>query len=360
MKLFKCQSCGQLLHFENHTCERCGHRLGYLPEANSLSALEPDGANWHALALPGRSYRFCSNAEHDTCNWLVPAESDQAFCLACRHNGVIPDLTKPTHLQSWRLIEFAKHRLFYTILQLRLPLQTRAEDPEHGLIFEFLADPPTQDSPKVMTGHDNGLITIALVEADDVEREKRRKAMGEPYRTLLGHFRHEVGHHYWDLLVRDGGQLEACRTMFGDDREDYGEALQRHYSKGPPLDWQQNFVSTYATTHPWEDFAETWAHYLHIVDTMEMARSCGVRVNPRLDDSGALSADLEVNPYRVGDIQRIVDDWLPLTFALNSINRCMGQPDLYPFILTPPVIAKLGFIHDLIQGAGAVAPIRLS
>jgi hypothetical protein len=126
------------------------------------------------------------------------------------------------------------------------------------------------------------------------------------------------------------------------------------------LDWQQNFVSTYATTHPWEDFAETWAHYLHIVDTMEMARSCGVRVNPRLDDSGALSADLEVNPYRVGDIQRIVDDWLPLTFALNSINRCMGQPDLYPFILTPPVIAKLGFIHDLIQRAGAVAPIQPS
>ncbi len=357
MKLFKCQSCGQLLHFENHSCERCGHRLGYLPEAGALSALEPEESDWRALAAPGRAYRFCANAEHDACNWLVPAGSDQGFCVACRHNGVIPDPTVPAHLRAWRLIEFAKHRLFYTLLQLHLPLQTRAEDSEHGLVFEFLADPPAQDGPKVMTGHDNGLITIALVEADDVEREKRRKAMGEPYRTLLGHFRHEIGHHYWDILVRDGGRLEACRAVFGDDSQDYGEALQRHYKEGPPTDWQQNFVSAYATTHPWEDFAETWAHYLHIIDTIEMARSFGVRVSPRLDDTGALHAEIDVNPYRVGDIQRIVDDWLPLTFALNSINRCMGQPDLYPFILTPPVITKLGFIHDLVHGAGAAAPV---
>jgi hypothetical protein len=224
-------------------------------------------------------------------------------------------------------------------------------------VFEFLADPPAQGTPKVMTGHDNGLITIALVEADDVEREKRRKAMGEPYRTLLGHFRHEIGHHYWDILVRDGGRLEACRAVFGDDSQEYGEALQRHYKEGPPTDWQQNFVSAYATTHPWEDFAETWAHYLHIIDTIEMARSFGVRVSPRLDDTGALHAEIDVNHYWVGDIQRIVDDWLPLTFPLNSINRCMGQPDLYPFILTPPGIAKLGFIHDLVHGAGAAAPV---
>jgi hypothetical protein len=156
--------------------------------------------------------------------------------------------------------------------------------------------------------------------------------------------------------VRDGGQLEACRAVFGDDSQDYGEALQRHYKEGPPSDWQQGFVSSYATSHPWEDFAETWAHYLHIVDTMEMARSFGVTVSPRLDDSGALHAAIDVNPYKVGDIQQIVDDWLPLTFALNSINRCMGRPDVYPFILTPRVVEKVGFIHDLIQSAGATAP----
>jgi hypothetical protein len=217
------------------------------------------------------------------------------------------------------------------------------------LVFEFLAEPPTEDGPKVMTGHDNGLITIALAEANDVERERRRTAMGEPYRTLLGRFRHEVGHHYWDLLVRDGGRLDACRGVFGDDREDYGEALQRHYRDETPADWQERFFSAYATTHPWEDFAETWAHYLHIVDTVEMAGAFGVRVDPRLDASGTLSADIDIDQHRGADIRRIIADWLPLTFALNSINRCMGQPDLYPFIISPPVVEKLGFIHDLVR-----------
>jgi hypothetical protein len=357
MKLFSCQSCNQLLYFENHTCERCSHRVGYLPESGTISALAPDGAQWRALAAPGQSFRFCFNAEHGTCNWLVPTRSDNAFCVACRHNGVVPDLTVAAHLQAWRLIEFAKHRLFYALLQLRLPLRTRAEDPEHGLIFEFLAESPARNAPKVMTGHDNGRITIALVEADDVEREKRRKAMGEPYRTLLGHFRHEIGHHYWDLLVRDGGQLDNCRAIFGDDQLDYGAALQQHYKDGPPPDWQKSYVSSYATTHPWEDFAETWAHYLHIIDTMEMAHAFGVRVRPRRGDTRWLEANIEVNPYEGVPIERIIDNWLPLTFALNSINRSMGQPDLYPFIITPPVIEKLGFVHNLVQGRRDIADI---
>src|SRR6201999_3857264 len=121
--------------------------------------------------------------------------------------------------------------------------------------FNFLADDPSA-TKKVMTGHDNGVITIALAEADDAEREKRRLEMGEPYRTLLGHFRHEVGHHFWDVLVRDGGKLAACRARFGDDTVDYAESLKRHYAAGPPPNWQEQFVSAYATTHPWEDFAE--------------------------------------------------------------------------------------------------------
>ena len=349
MKLFKCQACGQLLYFENTACVNCGHRLGYLPERTELSALEPEGDAWRALAEPERPYRFCANAEHDVCNWLVPAQSNARYCLACRHNGVIPDIGAPAQLAAWRVIELAKHRLFYALLRLGLPLTTRAADPTHGLVFEFLADPP-QGGPNVMTGHDDGLITIALVEADDAEREKRRVAMGEPYRTLLGHFRHEVGHHYWDILVRDGGRLDACRAVFGDDTRDYNAALKAHYEKGAPGDWQENYVSSYATTHPWEDFAETWAHYLHIVDTMEMARAFGVTVRPRLDDTGALAAEIDVDAYAADRFDAIVEDWLPLTFALNSINRCMGQSDLYPFVLSPPVIAKLSFIHDLVHG----------
>lgn len=352
MKLFQCQSCGNILYFENRTCERCGHRLGYLPDAGTLSALEPSGSDnrWSPLAAPGQSSFLCTNAEHDACNWLVPAGSTDAFCLACRHNGTVPDLTVPENLTRWRDMEAAKHRLIYTLKRWNLPLVTRAEDPEHGLIFNFLADPPDASQQKVMTGHENGVITIALVEADDAEREQRRKQMGEPYRTLLGHFRHEVGHHYWDVLVRDAGKLEPCRAVFGDDSQDYGEALKRHYEQGTPPDWQEHFVSSYATTHPWEDFAETWAHYLHIVDTLEMASAFGMQVSPQLDTKGELSGRIDFDPYAAESIQQIIDAWLPFVFAMNSVTRAMGERDLYPFVLAPDVIRKLGFIHDLVHG----------
>ena len=349
MKLFSCQCCGQVLYFENNRCERCGHPLGYIPEVNTLSALEPAGDAWHPLHAPQLTYRFCANAKYDVCNWLVPAGTEAVYCAACRHNGTVPDPSDPLKLLAWRKMEVAKHRLIYTLMQLSLPLKTRREDPVHGLIFEFLADPPAQNGPPVLTGHDNGRITVALAEADDAEREKRRSEMGEPYRTLLGHFRHEVGHHYWDLLIRDGGRIDAARAVFGDERENYAAALKRHYAQGAPANWQESFVSSYATTHPWEDFAETWAHYLHIVDTLEMARSFGLRVSPQIDKTGMLEAEVDFDPYRVDGVQALIDAWLPMTFALNSLNRTMGQPDLYPFVLSPAAISKLGFVRELVS-----------
>ena len=350
MKLFRCQSCGNILYFENRTCRRCGHQLAYLPEAADISAVEAAGTNNSWAPISGGEPRFfCRNVEQDACNWLVPPGSTDAFCVACRHNGTVPDVTDPVNLTRWREMEFAKHRLFYSLLRWNLPLATRAEDPVHGLIFHFLADPPSK-GPKVMTGHDDGVITIALIEADDTEREKRRNAMGEPYRTLLGHFRHEVGHHYWDILVRDAGKLEACRAIFGDDSQDYEEALKRHYAEGSPPGWPERFVSSYATTHPWEDFAETWAHYLHIVDTLDMANAFGMQVQPLLDNSGELTARIDFDPYAAQSIQQIIDVWLPFVFAMNSMNRAMGMKDLYPFVLAPPVVTKLGFIHDLVHG----------
>ena len=186
MKLFECQSCGQLLFFENRRCEKCARQLGYLPEASTLSALEGDGPSWRPLASPAWLYRFCANAAYDACNWLVPIHSPEIYCRACRHNRVIPDLTGPGNLLAWQKLEAAKHRLLYTLLKLNLPLENRIDRPDHGLTFDFLADPPGVSGPKVSTGHHNGVITIALAEADDAERESRRKAMGEPYRTLLG------------------------------------------------------------------------------------------------------------------------------------------------------------------------------
>lgn len=350
MKLFTCQNCGQLVYFENETCVRCGHRLGYLPNLGELSAVEPDGPNWKALAQPEPRYRFCANWENNACNWLVPADSGEKFCLACQHNRTIPDISNPENHQLWQKLEEAKRRLMYSLLKLKLPAPTLASGDSEPLVFDFLADPTNPGAPKVMTGHDNGVITISLAEADDAEREKLRSNMHEPYRTLLGHFRHEVGHYYWDKLVRDGGKLDSFRALFGDDRLDYGQALQTHYQNGAPANWQASFVSAYATMHPWEDWAETWAHYLHIVDTLEMASAFGIKVSPEVSDDPNLEAEIDFDPYRARSFSRVIEAWLPLSYAVNSLNRSMGQPDLYPFVLAPAAIEKLNYVHKLVHG----------
>ena len=356
MRLFSCQSCAQILFFENTRCERCRHALGFSHETAQLHALEPapgsTGDTWTALGLPGRAFRLCANAGHDVCNWLVDAGHGDAFCLACRHNRVIPELTVAENTLAWRKIEAAKHRLFYTLERLGLLGAIDTQGGPAPLTFKFMADDPSAPpDQKVLTGHDNGTITIALSEADDAEREQRRKAMGEPYRTLLGHFRHEIGHYVWDKLVRDGGRLAECRAVFGDDSTDYQAALKRHYAAGAPADWQQRYVSAYATSHPWEDFAETWAHFLHIVDTMEMAKAYDVKLAPAVDKDGEFAVDYGIDPYDPPDVAALIKVWLPVSTALNSLNKTMGRDDLYPFILSPAVIAKLGFIQDMVRDA---------
>ena len=351
MQLFECQNCGQTLHFENRACERCGHRLGYIAARQTLAALDRDDDRWRPLDEPGTVYRFCHNAEHDACNWLVLADDSDAFCESCRHNRIIPDLSSPRNLTLWRRCEDAKHRLFYSLLQFRLPLVTRREHPE-GLAFDMLADPGDPNAPRVLTGHASGLITINIAEADDAERESRRLGMGEVYRTLLGHFRHEVGHYYWDRLVRDDEPtLARFRDTFGDEREDYAEALQRHYANGAPTDWREKFISPYASSHPWEDFAETWAHYLHIVDTLGTAGAFGLRLRPGVSQGPDLMARFDFDSYRADSVSALIEAWMPLTLAVNSLNRSMGLPDLYPFVLSSPVITKLGFVHGLIHSA---------
>ena len=354
MKLFECQNCGQPLYFENTSCESCGLRLGYLPDHEVVTALrEAQDGLWRSLAVPQPLYRFCANAQYDVCNWLVAGDHPEIYCAACRHNRTILDLSYPENLLHWRRIEFAKHRLFYTLLKLRLPLTTRWEDP-NGLAFDFLS--PESDggseAPAVVTGHAGGLITLNVAEADDIERERQRKSLAEPYRTLLGHFRHEIAHYYWDHLVADTPALDEFRQLFGDEREDYKEALARYYATGPAPDWSERFVTAYASAHPWEDFAETWAHYFHMVDTLETAAAFGIRLRPQVAKGAGLDAVVNFDPH-VAELDRIIDTWLPLTFAVNSINRSMGQPDLYPFVLPPPVIWKLAFLHEHIRAVDA-------
>jgi hypothetical protein len=357
MRIFTCGNCNQLVYFENSLCTRCRYALGFDAGALTLLTLH-DAADGSFVSEDGSAWRACANSGQGGCNWLVPAAAPEAHCRACVLNRTIPDLTLAQNLTRWQAIEFSKRRLIYALLRFGLPLASRREDQDRGLAFDFLSQEGS-DAP-VMTGHDDGLITINIAEADPAERERLRTDLGENYRTLLGHFRHEVGHYYWDLLVRDDGdgdgggegtRLDEARALFGDEREDYAAALQRHYDEGPPPDWQERFVSSYATMHPWEDFAETWTHYLHIVDTLDTAASFGLGVDPTVTNDPALKAEVAFDPYAEAGLDRLIAAWLPLTYAVNSLNRSMGQPDLYPFVLSEPAIDKLRFIHDLVRGA---------
>lgn len=356
MKLFHCQNCGQVLFFENAICGNCGATLGYLPDLFDLSALQgtTDAGPLPALGDPqGRLWRACANRASGTCNWMLPADDPHDLCPACRLNRTIPDLSQAENVELWGLLEQAKRRLVYGLNRLGLPAPDRHSDPQKGLAFDFLdrdAPNPHGDAP-ILTGHADGIITIVLSEADDAAREAHRQDMGEAYRTLLGHFRHEVGHYYWDRLVRDGGHLEDFRSLFGDERQDYATALDRHYKEGPPPDWQNRFVSAYASAHPWEDFAESWAHYLHIVDTLETARNFRIRAAVPQQDSTATEARLDMDPYGNAPCDAILAAWYPLTIAVNELNRSMGQPDLYPFILAPQAAEKLRFIHEVIAAS---------
>lgn len=353
MKLFECQHCRQPLYFEGTRCDNCGRSLGYLPDLEVMTALEPidqadggDGTLWRALADPMGRYRYCANGRHAVCNWLVAAENEEPFCAACRHNRTIPDLSQPNNLANWRKIEIAKHRLFYSLLRLRLPHATKQEDPD-GLAFDFIAAEP---GTPLFTGHINGLITINLAEADDAERERQRANLAEPYRTLLGHFRHEIAHYYWDMLIKDTPALDEFRKIFGDESPDYNAALQHYYANGPAPNWPERYVSAYASSHPWEDFAETWAHYFHMVDTLETANAFGMRLRPRVTRGADMATAVDFDPYASG-MDRIIDAWLPLTFAFNSINRSMGMADIYPFVPAPAVVVKLSIVHDRIRAA---------
>ncbi len=350
MKVVACQNCGQLVHFENSICLSCSAPLGFLPSSLDLTALiRRDDGQLNPRARPDESWHPCANAATIGCNWLLPAGAVDSYCESCRLNRTIPDLSVEGNLERWQLIENAKRRLVYALLRFGLPVQTPGDEGVRtGLAFDFLADTP--DAP-VLTGHDEGLITINIAEADSAEREKRRLALGEPYRTMLGHMRHEVGHYYWDLLVRDGGKINEFRAVFGDESFDYNEALKKHYENGAPADWAMNYISAYSTMHPWEDFAETWTHYLHMVDTLDTAASFGLAVDPVVTENPAFNARISFDPYAAPGIYDLVNAWLPLTVAVNSLNRSMGQPDLYPFTLTAPVIEKLRFIHKLIADA---------
>jgi hypothetical protein len=354
MKTFHCDHCGQPLFFENVQCLRCGSRLAFLPDRLALAAIEPvpgeDGA-WRRRGRgrgkgTDRSSLLCRNTEYQACNFAVPTEDPNPFCVSCRQTRLLPDLSVADNQQRWYRIEVAKRRLFYTLAKLGLVATEPPNGERDGPVFEFLADLPGQP---VLTGHAQGVITLNVAEADDTERVRRRIALREPYRTLLGHLRHESGHYYWDRLIRDSERLGEFRAMFGDERADYGAALDAYYAAGAPGDWQQRHVSAYATSHPWEDWAETWAHYLHMVDLLETAASYNTRLS--IPGAGGDEIDQVTDPFAVASagFDHLVEEWVPLTLLLNSLNRSLGQDDAYPFALSVHALTKLRFVHDAIH-----------
>lgn len=361
MKPYACPNCSRPTHFEVRVCPNCAFTLGYDPDGDQLLFLGDDATMWRDAGGVGHEVRVCANNnQFAVCNWLVATRSATPLCRACRHNRTIPDLTGDNVPERWAKIEAAKRRLFHTLLKLRLPLETQSEaeaaGTAPGLKFDFLYDPQGEASGTVTitTGHENGLITVNLLEADDVARERMRTALGEPYRTLLGHFRHEVGHYYWSRLVEKSAALDEFRSLFGDERISYEEALQRHYGQEAGS-WSADHVSAYATMHPWEDFAETFAHLLHVIDTLATIGGFGMRMTNWPGE--ARQPEIDFDPYRA-ETRQLIDEWRPFAFAQNSINRAMGQPDLYPFHLSEPIVLKMDFVNRLLgdwRRAGAAA-----
>lgn len=325
MRAFRCRVCDNQLFFENSLCVACGTALGFSRGERAIVPVNEDG---RYVDADGLVWWVCANLNLSGCTWLSPLEGGQ--CFSCDLTRTRPADDDEVGLRNYVDAEQAKRHLIVELDTLGFPLVGKDVDPVNGLAFDLLSSV----AEDVTIGHADGVITIDLAESDAAHREKVRAQLAEPYRTMLGHFRHEIGHYYEWQLVQGEELIERCRELFGDERESYADALARHYEEGPPAEWADSYISTYATMHPFEDFAETFAHYLHICDTVESASEYGlVTVAPVT----AFSTFRDV----------VAGVWVPLSIALNVINRSMGRDDLYPFVIPAPVLDKLDFVASL-------------
>jgi hypothetical protein len=375
MKTFKCDcKAHQILFFESSLCVACERVVGLDDKFDKVEPYDLDetSGQYFKAEDPVVRYQKCDNhVDYKTCtgmvnlNTFVPVEGEEeVLCFACRFNETIPDLSIIEHIPLWKKMEVAKRRALYTLKAMKLPLETIAQNPKSGLSFDFTTDRDVNDhfastlknQQAVLTGHDSGHITINLAEADDVARSHAKLAMGEKYRTLLGHFRHELGHYYFDKLIAGSPQKHAlCKQYFGDDELSYKNAMDKHYKEGAPENWRDAYISEYATMHAYEDWAETWSHYMHIMDTLETAKNfsiTGSTIGNAEETEEVEDLTLPQDAYFFSaqtSITNILDTWMDFSIILNSLNRSMGMSDAYPFVLTQPVRTKLAFIHYAIH-----------
>ncbi|WP_123371266.1 putative zinc-binding metallopeptidase [Cellulomonas sp. PhB150] len=333
MRQFSCPRCSSALAVDSLTCGACGLEVGLHPPTRTVRAAPEQG-----IDVDGTWWFRCANRRWD-CSWLTAGDSGSGQCFSCRLTRTRPSADDTLALEKLATASASKRRLLVQLAELGLPVTPWYERPG-GLGFDLLSS--RTNGSRVVIGHANGIVTIDLAETLDAHREQLRVSLGEPYRTMLGHFRHEVGHYYQWVLVEQTGWIDECRELFGDERASYADAIARHYRTGAPRGWTEGYISEYATMHPWEDFAECWAHYLHMTDTLTTAAAAAMRLGdevvPRATYGDATMAD-------------VLTDWRPVSTFLDSANRAMGKSDLYPFAIVEQVARKLDFVHRVVQAS---------
>lgn len=275
---------------------------------------------------------FCANRERIGCNWIAPEQG--AFCRSCAMTALAPDPSIPEAIPNWAQTEAAKR---WALDNLGRWHWFRPEDPGAPPVFHLLAEGPTP----VPMGHAQGVVTISVAEVDPILVTTRREALQEPYRTMIGHMRHEISHMLWWRLSLREDFLDAFRATFGDERIDYPAALQYHYENGPPAEWRQHYLTSYASAHPHEDWAETAAHLLHLTDIADSFVATGLS-SPQIPGP-------DWDPYSEPDASRLIQIAGALTVGVNHVNRSMGLSDLYPFVLSEHARHKLAFVHDWLR-----------
>ena len=345
MRDFRCPRCGQHLAFENSLCLSCGSPVGFSLPDMAFLVIADDSEAGTSGTVDAQERHLCANLHLAQCNWLVDVQPVRQLCASCRLTRTRPRDGDTAALAAFAEAERAKRRLVTELHELRLPVVDRQQDPQYGLAFDLLS---SADEP-VITGHDDGVITVDLAEGDDVHREQLRVAMDEPYRTMLGHFRHEIGHYYfYSLVAQRPDRLAQFVWLFGDPSTDYQAAIDRHYQQGPPGGWEDDYVSAYATMHPAEDWAETFAHYLHIRSTLDTSAAYGL---------APATGTYQRKILGPSAFDTIIEMWLPLAWSLNMVNRSMGKPDLYPFVLPSTVLDKMRLVHAVVDETAAGQPV---
>jgi hypothetical protein len=317
MQRLHCPNCGNEVFFDSLRCVRCATELAF--------ELEPTGSLRVAdAAFAGR----CEMRHAWRCNWQP--DSSGPFCTSC----LIVDAG--THADNPLLAAFllAQRRALAQLSELGVAWTGNVDDPAQPPLRFTYRSSVAGDAPTI--GHLAGLITLDLDEADPAEREQIRATLGEQYRTPLGHIRHELGHYVWlRHVASDPARHAEFRAVFGDETVDYAAALDAYYARPEDESWPDEYVSPYATAHPWEDFAESWAQVMHLHDVVTTGAAWGV-------------VEFPDGPF---DPQQWISTAVLASLAANELARAMGMRDLYPFALSPGARRKIEAAWRLVHGA---------